>query len=168
MFQLAGEELHRFPNVVMLQLDALRTKSQLNPVMLEAVRAQLAAAPGRRWKVVANLPYHIATPLLSNLLAQPSPPASMTVTIQKELAERITARPGSKDYGALSIWIQSQCRAEILRTLPPEAFWPRPNVSSAFIQITVDDDPARPDSRRAVFSRFRPGVVLPPSQVFAV
>jgi 16S rRNA (adenine1518-N6/adenine1519-N6)-dimethyltransferase len=63
----------------------------------------------------------------------------MTTTIQKELAERLIARPGTKDYGALSIWIRSQCRVEILRTLPPEAFWPRPKVSSAFIQISLDD-----------------------------
>ena len=70
MFQLASEELHRFENVVMLQLDALKNKNQLNPAVLEAVRTQLAAAPGRRLKLVANLPYNIATPMLSNLLAQ--------------------------------------------------------------------------------------------------
>ena len=139
MFQLAAEELHRFPNVVMLQADVLKNKNRLNPAVLEAVAAQLAAAPGRRLKLVANLPFNIATPLLSNLLAEESPPRTMTATIQKELAERITARPGTKDYGALSVWIQSQCRVEILRTLPPEAFWPRPKVSSAFIQITLDD-----------------------------
>ena len=70
MFQLASEELHRFDNVVMLQVDALQNKNQLNPAVLEAVRAQLAAAPGRRLKLVANLPYNIATPILSNLLAE--------------------------------------------------------------------------------------------------
>jgi 16S rRNA (adenine1518-N6/adenine1519-N6)-dimethyltransferase len=139
MFQLASDELHRFDNVVMLQIDALKNKNRLAPAMLEAVDAQLAAAPGRRWKMVANLPYNIATPILGNLLAQETPPQTMTATIQKELAERITARPGSKDYSALSIWVQSQCRVEILRILPPSAFWPRPKVSSAFLQITVDE-----------------------------
>jgi 16S rRNA (adenine1518-N6/adenine1519-N6)-dimethyltransferase len=139
MFQLASEELHRFPNVVMLHADALKNKNRLNPAVLEAVAAQLTAAPGRRLKLVANLPFNIATPVLSNLLAEDHPPRTMTATIQKEMAERITARPGTKDYGALSVWIQSQCRVEILRTLPPEAFWPRPKVSSAFIQITLDD-----------------------------
>jgi 16S rRNA (adenine1518-N6/adenine1519-N6)-dimethyltransferase len=139
MFQLAGEELHHFDNVVMLHLDALRNKNHLNPTLMEAVQAQLAAAPGRRFKVAANLPYNIATPILGNLLGEASPPQTMTVTIQKELAERITARPGSKDYGALSIWIQAQCRVEILRILPPEAFWPRPKVSSAFLQLTLDE-----------------------------
>ncbi len=140
MFQLASEELHRCGNVVMLQLDALRNKNHFNPAVLEAVQAQLEAAPGRRWKLVANLPYNIATPVLGNLLAQETPPHSMTATIQKELAERIVARPGSKDYGALSIWIQSQCRVEILRVLPPEAFWPRPKVSSAFVQVILDEN----------------------------
>lgn len=140
MFQLAGEELHRFDNVVMLHLDALKNKNQINPVVLDTVRSQLAAAPGRRFKLVANLPYNIATPILSNLLASDIPPCCMTATIQKELGERIIARPGTKDYSALSIWIQAQCQTEILRILPPEAFWPRPKVSSAFIQITLDED----------------------------
>lgn len=138
MYQLAGEELHRFDNVVMLHVDALRNKSRLNPTVLEAVAAQLAAAPGRRFKVAANLPYNIATPLLSNLLGGDTPPQTMTVTIQKELAERICAAPGTKDYGALSIWMQSQCRVETIRILPPSVFWPRPKVSSAFLQVTFD------------------------------
>jgi 16S rRNA (adenine1518-N6/adenine1519-N6)-dimethyltransferase len=138
MFQLASEELHRFGNVVMLQTDALKNKNRLTPAVLEAVRSQMAAAPGRRLKLVANLPYNIATPILSNLLAEESPPESMTATIQRELAERIVARPGVKDYSALSVWIQAQCRVEILRILPPDVFWPRPKVSSAFIQITLD------------------------------
>jgi 16S rRNA (adenine1518-N6/adenine1519-N6)-dimethyltransferase len=140
MFQLAEEELHRCDNVVMLQIDALKNKNHMSPAVLDAVRSQLAAAPGRQFKLVANLPYNIATPILGNLLAEESPPRTMTATIQKELGERIVAKPGDKDYGALSMWIQSQCRVEILRILPPEAFWPRPKVSSAFIQLTVDDE----------------------------
>jgi 16S rRNA (adenine1518-N6/adenine1519-N6)-dimethyltransferase len=140
MFQLAGEELHGFDNVVMLHLDALKNKNNIRPEVLDVVRSQLAAAPGRRFKLVANLPYNIATPILSNLLTLDIPPYSMTATIQKELGERIVARPGTKDYSALTVWIQAQCQVEILRILPPEAFWPRPKVSSAFIQITLDDD----------------------------
>jgi 16S rRNA (adenine1518-N6/adenine1519-N6)-dimethyltransferase len=140
MFQLAGEELHRFDNVVMLHMDALKNKNQIRPEVLDVVRSQLDAAPGRRFKLVANLPYNIATPILSNLLAWERPPCSMTATIQKELGERIVARPGTKDYSALSVWIQAQCQVEILRILPPEAFWPRPKVSSAFVQIKLDED----------------------------
>jgi 16S rRNA (adenine1518-N6/adenine1519-N6)-dimethyltransferase len=140
MLQLASEELLPFENVVMLHCDALKRKNRLNPEIISALDGPLAAAPGRRLKLVANLPYHIATPLIGNLLAEEHPPRTMTVTIQKEVAERIVAAPGTKVYGALSIWVQAQCRAEILRTLPPDAFWPRPKVSSAFLQITLDHE----------------------------
>ena len=154
MFQLAGEELHHFDNVTMLQADALKNKNRLNPAMLDAVAVQLAAAPERRLKLVANLPYNIAAPLLGNLLHTETPPRTMTVTIQKELADRITASPGSKDYGALSVWVQSQCQAEVLRVLPPNVFWPRPKVTSAFLQITVDESLRRRIPDRAFFHGF--------------
>ncbi|MEN6558250.1 MAG: 16S rRNA (adenine(1518)-N(6)/adenine(1519)-N(6))-dimethyltransferase RsmA [Thermoguttaceae bacterium] len=154
MFQMAAEQLHVFPNVVQLQADALKNKNRLNPDVLEAVAGQMAAAPSRRFKLVANLPYSAATPILSNLLAEDRPPQSMTVTVQKELAERIAAAPGSKDYGALSIWVQSQCRVEILRTLPPSAFWPRPKVSSAFLQITLDPSRREQIPDRSFFHQF--------------
>ena len=139
MFQLASEELEPFSNVTMLQLDALKNKGTIAPAIMEAVAETLGTASGRRLKLVANLPYNIATPLISNLLSEGITPQTMTVTIQKEVAERVVAVPGSKDYGAISIWVQAQCRAEILRTLPPEAFWPRPKVSSAFLQVTLDE-----------------------------
>lgn len=139
LFQLAGEELFGFPNVVMLQADALKNKNTINPVVLETVFSHVDAVPGRRFKLVANLPYHIATPLLSNLVALDRLPESMTCTIQKEVADRIVGKPGTKDYGALAIWLQSQCRTEIVRVLGPTVFWPRPKVSSAFVQITPDE-----------------------------
>ena len=154
LYQMASEELHRFDNVVMLQVDALRNKNNINPVVMEAVQSQLAAAPGRQFKMVANLPYNIATPILSNLLSEEIPPRTMTATIQKELAERITAQPGCKDYGALSVWIQSQCRVEILRILPPGVFWPRPKISSAFLQITLDESLQRRIPDRKFFHEF--------------
>jgi 16S rRNA (adenine1518-N6/adenine1519-N6)-dimethyltransferase len=81
------------------------------------------------------LPYNVATPILSNLLAGDPLPVSMTATIQKELADRIVAAPGTKDYSALSIWIQSQCEIEIVREIPPQAFWPRPKVQSAILHV---------------------------------
>jgi 16S rRNA (adenine1518-N6/adenine1519-N6)-dimethyltransferase len=109
--------------------------------MMEAVGARLEEAPGRRLKLVANLPYNIATPVLSNLLLAPHVPYSMIVTIQKELADRITASPSTKDYSALSVWIQSQCAAEIVRVLPPSVFWPAPKVTSAVLRLRLD--PAR-------------------------
>jgi len=140
LFQLAAEELYELDNVKMLQLDVLENKNRLNPAVMQAVCEQLAAAPNRQFKLVANLPYNVATPIIANLLARDAPPRMMIVTIQKELADRITARPGTKDYGALSIWVQSQCRVRVIRVMPPAVFWPRPKVFSAIIAVTLADD----------------------------
>jgi len=138
--QLAGEELLGFDNVVMLQVDALKNKNRLSPAVLDALREQIDARGAPRFKLVANLPYNVATPIITNLLALDPPPHSMAVTIQKELADRIAASPGTKDYGALSIWVRSQARVELVRVLPPSVFWPRPKVSSAILRIVVDPE----------------------------
>ena len=138
LHQLASEELIDFDNVLLLQKDALRRKNTLDAELLEAVNSRLAERPGRRFVLVANLPYCIATPVISNLLALDRPPELMTVTIQRELAERFIAVPGTKDYSSASIWIQSQCRVQLVRLLPPEVFWPRPKVTSAIVQIRLD------------------------------
>lgn len=138
MHQLASETLVDADNVTLLYLDALKNKNTMNPQVLEAVRHELAAAPGRQFKVAANLPYNVATPILSNMLLTDVVPVSMTVTIQKELADRIMAAPSTKDYGALSVWMQSQCRTELVRMMPPSAFWPRPKVTSAILHIVYD------------------------------
>lgn len=141
MYHLAGEELIACANVTMLLADALKNKNAMRPAVLEEVGRQLAAGDDRRFKLVANLPYNIATPIITNLLALDAPPATMTVTVQKEVADRLMAAPGTKDYGALSIWVQSQCQVELIRVLPPQVFWPKPKVHSAFVQLTFD--PAR-------------------------
>jgi len=138
LFELASELLLDCPNVTMLKLDALRNKNRFDPAVLEAIASRLAEAPGRQFKLVANLPYNIATPVLGNLLALDSPPGLMVATIQKELAERIIAEPRSKDYGALSAWVQCQADAEIVRIMPPDVFWPAPKVDSAILRITLD------------------------------
>jgi len=135
LYQLASEELIDFDNITMLKQDALKNKNNFHPRLLETIREKLAERGGRCLKLVANLPYNIATPVVSNLLCTELVPVSMTVTIQKELAERITARPRTKDYGALSIWIQSQCDVEIVRIMASSVFWPRPRVESAIIRI---------------------------------
>lgn len=138
LYQLSGEELFGHPNIVRVFGDALQSKSQLAPGLVEAVQTQLAADENHRLKLVANLPYSVATPVIANLLASTIVPHSMTVTVQKEVADRMAARHGSKDYGALSVWIQSQCRVHQVRTLPPGVFWPRPKVTSAIVQIDLD------------------------------
>ncbi len=145
LYELASEQLIDFENVTMLRLDALRNKNTFDARVMESLGERLSAAPGRRLKLVANLPYNIATPVISNLLLAPHVPHSMTVTIQKELADRITAPPSTKDYSALSVWIQSQCTAEIIRVLPPSVFWPVPKVTSAILRIVV-----QPEKRAAI------------------
>jgi 16S rRNA (adenine1518-N6/adenine1519-N6)-dimethyltransferase len=154
LHQLASEELIDFDNVTMLEQDALQSKHALNPTMLATVATRLAEGPGRRFKLVANLPFNVATPLIANLLAMQNPPESMTITVQREVAERIVAVPGTKDYGALSVWVQSQCDVRLLRLIPPEAFWPRPKVTSAIVQIRLD--PKRRDqiTDREAFHEF--------------
>jgi 16S rRNA (adenine1518-N6/adenine1519-N6)-dimethyltransferase len=138
LYQVASEELFSLTNVVMLEQDALATKSHFDQRLVAAVEEHLADGPDRRLKLVANLPFSVATPVIANLLASQIVPDSMTVTVQKEVADRIVARPGTKDYGALSVWVQSQCQVELVRSLPPSVFWPRPKVTSAIIHVAVD------------------------------
>tara|TARA_B100000700_G_scaffold17150_2_gene16942 strand:+ start:8656 stop:9570 length:915 start_codon:yes stop_codon:yes gene_type:complete len=139
LWQLAQEELASFKNITFLQQDALKNKNNLNPILIETIKETMREIDSARLKLVANLPYNVATPLISNLLTLDDlVPTSMTVTIQKELAERIVARPGTKDFGALSLWIQTQCNAEIVRIMSPTVFWPRPKVDSAIIHIETD------------------------------
>ena len=105
---LTAEAVAGMPNVRVLNTDALASKSTLNPDVLDNVRAGLAVAPGRRLKLVANLPYNIATPIVTNLLVHPELcPSRMVITIQLELAERMRAEPQQEAYGALSILVQA-------------------------------------------------------------
>jgi 16S rRNA (adenine1518-N6/adenine1519-N6)-dimethyltransferase len=138
LFELASELLLDRENVTMLRLDALKNKNRFHPDVMRAVGDCLAVDPSRRFKLVANLPYNIATPVLSNLLSSEHVPHTMVATIQKELADRIVARPSTKDYGALSVWMQCQAEVEIVRIMPPSVFWPAPKVDSAIVRITVD------------------------------
>ncbi len=132
---LALQEFAGIDNITLLHMDALKSKSQFDSVVLETLHQKLAMIPGGKLKLVANLPYNVATPIISNFLSIEPWPVRIVATIQKELAERIVAAPRSKDYGALSIWIQSQAKAEIVRVMPPSVFWPRPKVDSAIIDI---------------------------------
>lgn len=154
LHQLASEELIDFDNVRLLAVDALRNKNHLDSSVLETIAKELAVAPGRRLKLAANLPYAVATPVISNLLAGDVVPVSMTVTIQKELADRIMARPSTKDYSALSVWMQAQCRIELVRVMPPSVFWPRPKVNSAILHIVVDEALRGRIPDRAYFHEF--------------
>lgn len=143
MQNLAKQELFGRDNIRFIKTDILKNKNHLREEVLDLLREELAK-PGqdgerRQLKLVANLPYSVATPLISNLLLTDIPPVLMCVTIQKELADRITAKPRSKDWGALSLWLQAQCHTEIVRIMQPTVFWPRPKVESAIVRLTLDE-----------------------------
>lgn len=140
LFQMASEELEEFDNIEMLHQDVLKNKNTFDSRVIDTVKKHLAVDENRVLKLCANLPYNIATPILTNLLRSEIVPVSMTVTIQKELADRIMGAPGSKDYGALSILMQSLCDCEIVRIMSPKVFWPRPKVESAIIHIVHRPD----------------------------
>lgn len=91
---------------------------------------------GRPIKVVANLPYYITTPIIMGLFESHVPIESITVMVQKEVADRMQCGPGSKDYGALSLAVQYYAKPQIVANVPPNCFMPRPNVGSAVIRLT--------------------------------
>jgi 16S rRNA (adenine1518-N6/adenine1519-N6)-dimethyltransferase len=132
---LARETIDDRPNVTLLHADALKNKNELNPGLLTTLQ-ELSRRPGcERLKLVANLPYAIATPVISNFLLSDVPIERMVVTVQWEIAERLMARPGTKDYGALAVLVQSIADVSLVRQLAPAVFWPRPKVASAIVQV---------------------------------
>lgn len=148
--QLARDRLIDVQNVTLVEGDVLAAKHRFAPAVLEALDAALAAAPRGRFLLVANLPYCVATPVISNLLARPRPFDAAVVTVQREMAERMTATAGSHSYNALSVWVGAQCRGEIVRVLPPSVFWPRPKVDSAIVRLDLEPErrAAMPDLHR--------------------
>ena len=96
---------------------------------------------GRPVKVVANLPYYITTPIIMGLLENHVPVDNITVMVQKEVAERMQAQPGTKEYGALSLAVQYYAKPYIAANVPPNCFIPRPNVGSAVIRLDLFDTP---------------------------
>jgi 16S rRNA (adenine1518-N6/adenine1519-N6)-dimethyltransferase len=137
MRQLTAEAIADFSNVTLIGCDVLKNKNHFSPAVLEALDRGLNGT-GLQLKLVANLPYGVATPVISNLVASSYPWERMVVTIQHELAQRMGAKESTADYSALSVWLQSQCRLEVLKRLPPDVFWPRPKVASAMIRIDPD------------------------------
>jgi 16S rRNA (adenine1518-N6/adenine1519-N6)-dimethyltransferase len=136
MAQLTAEAVAGLLNVRVLNLDVLAGKHTIHPTVLDNVRAALAAGENRRFKVVANLPYHVATPVITNILVHPELcPAFLVVTIQREMADRLCASPSSPAYGAVSVVVQALADVSLVRVLPPTVFWPRPNVESAVVAI---------------------------------
>ncbi len=141
VYGIARELLQSRRHVTLLNCDVLKNKNRFNPEVLEAVTAALDSRPAgstKSLKLVANLPYNVATPVMSNLVVTDLPWTRMVVTIQYELAERMAAAPGSSQYSALTAWLQAQTKVTLLKKLGPNVFWPRPQVDSAIIRIDPD------------------------------
>ena len=111
---------------------------------------------GRPIKVVANLPYYITTPIIMGLFEKNVPMDSLTVMVQKEVAQRMPAGPGTKDYGALSLAVQFYAEPYIVANVPPNCFMPRPKVGSAVICLTrYKDMPVKVKNEQLMFSIIR-------------
>jgi 16S rRNA (adenine1518-N6/adenine1519-N6)-dimethyltransferase len=132
---LTAEIVADCANVTLMHEDILHNKNELNPDVLSTLDGLLDRAGAKRVKLVANLPYVVATPVICNFLLSDVPIERMAVTVQWEIAERLTATPGHKEYASLAVLVQSLADVEILRKLPPGVFWPRPKVESAIVCI---------------------------------
>lgn len=120
-----------YDNLTILHEDILKTD-------LKKLSSELG---GCKFKVVANLPYYITTPIIMGLFEQHIPMTSITVMVQKEVAMRMQAGPGTKDYGALSLAVQYYAKPYLAANVPQNCFMPRPNVGSAVICLTLHDNP---------------------------
>lgn len=147
LIPILQDTLSGFPNAEVIQDDILKVDI-----------AELAAERngGRPIKVVANLPYYIITPIIMSLFEHDVPLALVTVMVQKEVAERMQAGPGSKDYGALSLAVQYYADPYIVANVPPNCFMPRPNVGSAVIRLTRHKvPPVQVEDEKLMFQMIR-------------
>lgn len=132
LIPILKETLADYPNITLLHADILKLNIQ---DLVDQYNA------GKPIKVVANLPYYITTPIIMELFESQIPLDRITVMVQKEVADRMQATPGSKDYGALSLAIQYYANPYIAAHVPPNCFMPRPNVSSSVICLTKHNCP---------------------------
>lgn len=130
LIPILSETLGAYDNVTIINEDILKVDIQ---------KLVDSHNQGKPIKVVANLPYYITTPIIMGLFESHVPIDSITVMVQKEVADRMQVGPGTKDYGALSLAVQYYAKPEIVANVPPNCFIPRPNVGSAVIRLTRHD-----------------------------
>lgn len=131
LIPILEDTLSSYDNVTVINSDIL--KFDLNALVEERNN-------GKPIKVVANLPYYITTPIIMDLFERHLPLISVTVMVQKEVADRMQAKPGTKDYGALSLAVQYYSKPYVAANVPANCFMPRPNVGSAVINLTLHPD----------------------------
>lgn len=147
LIPILEETLSEYDNVTIINEDIL--KVDLNRIVEEKNQ-------GRPVKVVANLPYYITTPIIMGLFENQVPLKSITIMVQKEVADRMQVGPGTKDYGALSLAVQYYAKPEIVAIVPPNCFIPRPNVGSAVIRLTrYEEAPVKVKNEKFMFSLIR-------------
>lgn len=132
LIPILEDTLSEYDNVSVINEDIL--KVDINKLVQEKNN-------GRPIKVVANLPYYITTPIIMGLFESKVPLSSITIMVQKEVADRMQAGPGTKDYGALSLAVQYFAKPQIVANVPPNCFMPRPKVGSAVIRLTRFEQP---------------------------
>ena len=147
LIPILQETLAEYDNVTVINDDIL--KVDINKIVQER-------NGGRPIKVVANLPYYITTPIIMGLFESHVPLKSITIMVQKEVADRMQVGPGTKDYGALSLAVQYYAKPEIVANVPPNCFIPRPNVGSAVIRLTrYEEPPVKVDDEEFMFALIR-------------
>lgn len=147
LIPILQETLADYDNVTVINQDVLKTDI--------AALAQEKNG-GKPIKVVANLPYYITTPIIMGLFESHVPISSITVMVQKEVAMRMQAGPGTKDYGALSLAVQFYAEPYLAANVPPNCFMPRPNVGSAVIRLkTYDEPPVKVKNEKLLFALIR-------------
>jgi 16S rRNA (adenine1518-N6/adenine1519-N6)-dimethyltransferase len=147
LIPILEDTLSEYDNVTIINNDIL--KVDVNKIASEK-------NAGKPIKVVANLPYYITTPIIMGLFESHVPLQSITIMVQKEVADRMQVGPGTKDYGALSLAVQYYAKPEIVANVPPNCFIPRPNVGSAVIRLTrYDKPPVEVQDERWMFALIR-------------
>ena len=134
LFKIAQSQLAKFDNITPFNMDILENKNAIHREVLDAVKSTQEAFAGR-FLLVANLPYNVGSCVMANLISGPVVADGMVVTVQKEVADRMAAAPGSASYGTLSILMAATGNVHILRKLPASVFWPRPQVESAMVSF---------------------------------
>ena len=147
LIPILEDTLSAYDNVTVINQDILK---------LDIAKLAMERNGGKPIKVVANLPYYITTPIIMGLFESHVPIDSITVMVQKEVADRMQVGPGTKDYGALSLAVQYYAKPYIVANVPPNCFMPRPKVGSAVIRLTRHaETPVQVDDEKLLFQIIR-------------